>query len=155
MSVFQNYHYEQQPKLKGKHWVEILDVKQDVSKTTGRDMLVVTVRPNTRNFTIKDYFVNGTPSFNGRLSSFYDSFDIPAGDEETLTWRGAIGVAFLREDDRGFTKVGSYISRAEVEKSKDIPAWEGPVPERATISSLPTRSDAADPNDDGNDELPF
>lgn len=151
MGMFDRYQYERAPKVeKGYYWVELCDYDTTPSKK-GIPMITITVRLNkVPGMRIKDYIVQNE-YFNINVSRLCDCFGIEADDEKMQTWPGAIGVVLLKEDG-DYMRIGRYIHREEVNTIEGLGAWEGPMPERQTISAIP-RSDAASPEDDS--ELPF
>jgi len=127
----------------GDYRCAVADAWEAVSKSSGKNMIVVTVKINGTNVKVNHYFVEGE-YFNRNITSFFDSFGIKRGDFNLLGWVGCIGAAKFCEDDQGYTKVKWFLSP---EQSEKLPAWEGEVPERQTVSNL------VDVTDD--DDLPF
>lgn len=115
----------------GDHRFEVVSAEEKISKS-GNKMIVVGVKPNGASFTVNDYIVEGE-YFNRKMTQFFDSTGIAEGDFNLLTWVGAIGAARFKEDENGYLKVGYYLDQKRAEK---LPAWEGPVPERQTVTEL-------------------
>ena len=132
----------------GDYRVEITSVEETESRA-GNPMIVVTVRPNGSNITIKHYIVKNQ-YFNRNMTDFFDSFNIDDGDFNFPTWIGAVGAAKLAEDDNGYLKVRWFISK---NKAENLPPWQGPMPERQTVTTIGgTGLVEIDPSED---ELPF
>ena len=96
MSNFEDFMYEEQtfeaPKP-GKYRCVILSAEESVSKSSGKPMIKLTVRPSGMNNKINHYIVKND-NFNRNMSRFFDSFsDIKRGDFNFLTWTGAMGGA--------------------------------------------------------------
>lgn len=145
MSNWSDYAYEKPKRMEpGDYRVEIVDVEETTAKSSGNPMIVVTVTPNGTNMRIKNYIVKNE-YFNRNMSSLFDSFGISPGDFNFLTWVGAVGAARLTEDDRGYLKVRYFLSQ---EKAAKLPPWEGPMPERQSVTEIA-------PDEQSDDELPF
>ena len=132
MSNWDDYKSEERARLSpGNYRVEIVSVEETESKA-GNPMLVIGVRPNGSNITIRHYIVKNE-YFNRNMTDFFDSFNIDDGDFTLPTWIGAVGAARLKEDDRGYLKVQYFLDRRRAEK---LPPWEGTVPERQELTKL-------------------
>lgn len=152
MGIFDHYQYERTPRVpKGYYWAELCDVNTDPSRK-GDPMITITVRLNKQpGLRIKDYMSQASEYFNRNVSRVCDCFGVEAEDEKIPTWPGAIGVVHLKEDGE-YMRIDRYVAKEDVGTIEGLGQWEGPMPERQTITSIP-RSDAASPQDD--DELPF
>ena len=123
----------------GKSRCVITKVEEAVSKTSGNPMIVVTVRPSGANFTVKSWIVKNE-NFNRNMTSFFDAFpDIGEGNFNFLEWVGCVGAANFKEDDRGYLKVGWWIS---ADRAASLPAFVGDIPERQTVTSLAALEEA-------------
>lgn len=141
MGIFDDFVREEAPRLEpGDYRVEITDVEETVSKSSGNPMLVITVKPNNVNIRIKHYIVKNE-YFNRNLTEFYNSFNISFGDQNFLGWVGAVGAAKLVEDENGYMKIKRLIP---LERQDNLPAWVGSVPVRQTVEGFVS-----------DDELPF
>lgn len=130
MSIFDGYRREKRKEIEpGIHRVCITDVKESVS-SKGNPMLIITVQPSGSNIKINHYIVKND-YFNENLTDLYDSFDIPEGDFNYLSWIGAVGAARLIEDSNGYLKVKRFVDRS---RQNDLPEWEGEMPERQTVN---------------------
>ena len=141
MGIFDDFVREEVPRLEpGDYRVEITDVEETVSKSSGNPMLVITVKPNNVNIRIKHYIVKNE-YFNRNLTEIYNSFNIDFGDQNFLGWVGAVGAAKLVEDENGYMKIKRLIP---LERQDNLPAWVGSVPVRQTVEGFVS-----------DDELPF
>ena len=148
MSNWDDYTREEHPRLTpGDYRVEIVSAEEATSKSSRDPMIVIGVRPNGYDVTIKQYIVKNQ-YFNRNMTDFFDSFNIDDGDFNFLTWVGAVGAAKLKENDNGYLKVAYFISQ---ERADRLPAWSGPVPERQSVTVIGNGLSELD--DDG--ELPF
>lgn len=117
----------------GDYRVEIVDVQETVSKSSGLPMIVVTVRPNGSNIKIQNYMPKNE-YFNRNMTQFFDAFpQIEEGDFNLLGWIGCVGAARLKEDENGYLKVAWFINAKRAEK---LPPWQGELPERQTVTTL-------------------
>lgn len=130
--TWDDYKREERARLSpGNYRVEIVSVEETESKA-GNPMLVIGVRPNGSNITIRHYIVKNE-YFNRNMTDFFDSFNIDDGDFTLPTWIGAVGAARLKEDEKGYLKVQYFISEDKAEK---LPPWEGEKPQRQVLTSL-------------------
>lgn len=135
-----DYHREERARTQeGDHRVTIINAEETISKTSGNKMIVVTVRPNNSDININYYLVKNQ-YFNRNMTAFFDSFDIPDGDFNFLSWKGAMGAAKLVNDEDGYLKVRWFINK---EKARQLPQWQGEIPERNVVSTL-EKSDKID-----------
>ena len=124
----------------------IVGAEEAVSKTSGKPMIVVTVKPSGSNAKVKEYFVSGTESFNRKMTDFYNAFpQIPKGNFEFFTWVGSLGAANFGTDENGYLKVKWWVSP---DKAANLPEFEGDKPIKQDLASITDENDA-----DG--ELPF
>ena len=125
----------------GDYRVQVVDVQETTSKTSGNPMLVITVQPNGSNIKIPNYIVRNE-YFNRNMTQFFDAFpQIQEGDFNFLGWVGCVGAARLKEDENGYLKVAWFIDDKRAEK---LPPWTGPVPERQTITDFAEVADDSD-----------
>lgn len=131
----------------GDYRVEIVNVQETTSKSSGNPMIVVTVKPNGGNIKINHYIVKNE-YFNRNMTSFFDAFpQIDEGDFNLLGWIGCVGAARLKEDENGYLKIAWFIDAKRAEK---LPPWQGEMPERQTITEIPGFEEVTD-----DEELPF
>ena len=124
----------------------IVDAQEAVSKASGNPMIVVTVKPSGSNAKIKEYFVKGSPSFNRKLTDFFNAFpQIPKGNFDLFTWVGSLGAANFGTDENGYLKVKWWVSP---DKAANLPEFVGDKPIKQDLASITDENDA-----DG--ELPF
>ena len=139
---YQREERESSAKVTGKLRCVIVAAEESVSKSSGKPMIIVTVRPSGTNFKVKSYIVKNE-NFNRNMTSFFDAFPEIGEQFDFLTWPGCEGAAMFKEDDRGFTQIAYFLSP---ERAADLPPFEGEKPERLTVTSL---------DDTDDDELPF
>lgn len=145
MGFFDDYEVEESTRLEpGDYRVEVTDVAEATSKSSGAKMLVISLKPNQSNITVKYYIVRND-YWKRNLTEFYDCFLIPRGDDNILTWIGAVGAAKLVEDDNGYLKVKRLLDQKRQEK---LPPWAGDMPQRQKVEDA---FEDADPEED----LPF
>ena len=74
----------------GDYRVQVVDVQETTSKTSGNPMLVITVQPNGSNIKIPNYIVRNE-YFNRNMTQFFDAFpQIQEGDFNFLGWVGCV-----------------------------------------------------------------
>lgn len=133
MSNWSDFQREERARLApGDYRVEIVGVEETTSKSSGKPMLVISVRPNGSTITIKHYIVKNE-YFNRNMTEFFDSFNIDEADFTLPTWVGAVGAAKLKEDENGYLKVAWFISE---EKAYDLPEWQGEFPQRQEMTKF-------------------
>lgn len=143
-----NYTREERPVAQaGDHRFEVIAAEEKVSQS-GKNMIVVTLKLNGYDTNVKDYFVEGE-WLNRKLTQWFDATNIDEGDMNLLGWKGAVGAARFKEDENGYLKVSYYIDKKRAEK---LPAWQGEMPERQTVTTL---SDAKFEDVTNEDDLPF
>ena len=136
---------EEDAKVTGKQRCVITAVEEAVSKSSGKPMIVVSVRPSGCRFTVKWYAVKGE-WFNRQMTQFFDAFpEITDGDFNFLTWVGAEGAAMFAEDEQGFLKIKHWLDPV---RAASLPAFEGTKPERQTLTTL-------DDEEELESDLPF
>lgn len=139
---------EHESALTGKCRVVITSAEEAVtgpnSKNPGTPMIVIKVRPSGRKFTVTHRIVKGD-WFNRNMTQFFDAFpEITDGDFNFMSWVGAEGAAFFKEDANGYTQVSYFLDPV---RAADLPPFEGEKPQKQTITALD------DAEDDG--DLPF
>lgn len=133
MSNWDSYIPEESPKAEaGDFRCEVIAAEEGESKSSGKPMIIITVKPNGSNAKVKCYMVKNE-YFNRNITSFFDSFGITRGDFNLLGWVGAVGAGKFALDDEGYLKLKWFLSPKQAEK---LPEWVGEKPERQTISSL-------------------
>ena len=126
----------------GNYRVVITGTEEKLSKA-GNKMLVITLRPSRTKRSIKYFLVDGE-YFDRNLTSIYDSFDIPEGNMDFISWVGAMGAASIGSDDAGYPKIKWFINK---KKAESLPPFEGEKPERQEVTKLEEVGDE--------EELPF
>ena len=80
MGIFDDFVREEAPRLEpGDYRVEVVDVEEAISKSSGNPMLVITVRPNNTKIKI-NYYISKNEYFNRNMTEFYNSFNVDFGD---------------------------------------------------------------------------
>lgn len=131
-------------KVQGNLRCVITAVEEQISKTSGNAMIVVSVKPSGAEFSVKHYIVKNE-YFCRNMTSFFDSFpEIEDGDFEFLHWVGCEGAAKFVLDENDYTKIRWFI---EADRAKDLPPFEGSKPEKLEVSNEFT--------DINEDDLPF
>jgi hypothetical protein len=130
----------------GDHRFEVVSAEEKVSKS-GKNMIVVSLKPNGASFTVNDYIVEGE-YFNRKMTQFFDSTGIEEGNFNLLTWVGAVGAARFKEDENGYLKVQYYLDPKRAEK---LPPWVGDMPQRQTVTTLGGDLEGAEPLDPEDD----
>lgn len=130
----------------GDHRFEVVSAEEKVSKS-GKNMIVVSLKPNGASFTVNDYIVEGE-YFNRKMTQFFDSTGVEEGNFNLLTWVGAVGAARFKEDENGYLKVQYYLDPKRAEK---LPPWVGEMPQRQTVTTLGGDLDGAEPLDPEDD----
>lgn len=132
MHDWSDYRREERSRLEaGDYRVEIVSVEESTSKANN-PMLVIGIKPNGSGITIKHYIAKNE-YFNQNMTEFFDSFNIDDGDFTLPTWVGAVGAAHLKNDEKGYLKVGWFIKG---KKADALPAWVGKMPERQELTKL-------------------
>lgn len=148
MSDWSDYKREErepESKVTGKQRCVITAVEESVSKSSGKPMIIVTVRPSGCRFTVRQYIVKNE-YFNRNMTQFFDAFpEIGDGNFNFIEWPGCEGAAMFDLDDKGYMKVKYFIDPV---RAASLPPFEGEKPERQTIAKL-----SDDEVDDG--DLPF
>lgn len=88
----------------------IMNAEQSVSKSSGKNMLVITLRPSGTTANVRAYIVDNE-YFDRNVSEFIDAF--PALKDgfsinRCFGWRGALGAVKLIVDENGFFKTAKY-----------------------------------------------
>ena len=136
---------EEDAKVTGKQRCVITAVEEAVSKSSGKPMIIVSVRPSGCRFVVKNYIVKNE-YFNRNMTQFFDAFqEITDGDFNFLTWIGAEGAAMFAEDEQGFLKIKYWLDPVRV---ANLPPFEGTKPERQTLTTL-------DDEEESDGDLPF
>ena len=137
---------ESRPEVKtGVQRCVIVGAEEAVSKTSGKPMIVVTVKPSGSNAKVKCYIVKNE-RFNAQMTHFFDAFpQIPDGNFELFTWVGSLGAANFGTDENGYLKVKWWVSP---DKAANLPEFEGDRPPKQELGSIKDE-------DTEDDELPF
>ena len=121
----------------------VITSAEEAKSKTGKDMIVVSVKPSGAEFSVKHYIVKNE-YFNRNMTVFFDSFPaINDGDFNFAKWIGAEGAARFTLDENGYTKIKWFI---EADKQAELPPFEGTKPEGVTDLDF---------HDVNEDDLPF
>jgi hypothetical protein len=132
MSNWSDYKPEVSAARTGKIRCIVVEAEETISKTSQLPVWVITVRPNGSKANVKVYIVKNE-YFNRNMTAFFDSFGIERGNFNSLEWINALGAAEFGLDENGYLKVKWFLSPKQAE---ELPPWEGPVPERQTVSDF-------------------
>lgn len=146
-------HTERQP---GNYRCIILKAEAGVSKTSGKNMLTIHLRPSGTASTVKAYIVDND-WFDSNFSSFLDAF--PAlkdnnNPDNCFAWRGAMGAVKLKVNDDGYFETAKYpwIPADKATKLPDF-EWKARDDEPQDMPELQTFTEITDNDDD--DQIPF
>ena len=114
----------------GKHRVRIEDAQEKVSRSSGRDMIELTLSVSGYSSKLWSYQVldrsdrEHERQTNQRLGTIYNSFNIPHGELDLSHWIGHSGGAMIRhrkrDDGTERAEIAYFLYRKEVEK---LPDW--------------------------------
>ena len=138
-----NYTYKKQETVErqpGTYRCIILKAETGVSKTSGKNMITLFLRPSGTASTVKAYIVDND-WFDANFSQFLDAFPAlknNANPENCFAWKGAQGAVKLKVNDDGYFETARYPwvesgSKAEQNlppfewKSRDDESGEMPV----------------------------
>ena len=123
----------------------IVDAQEAVSKTSGKPMIVVTVKPSGSNAKVKSYLVKNE-HFNRNATQLFDAFpQIGDGNFDLFTWIGSLGAANFDLDENGYLKVKWFVA---ADKQKGLPEWVGDKPVKQDLATIKDE-------DEETDSLPF
>lgn len=134
-----------QNKVTGNLRCVIVDAEEGISKSSGLNMITITVRPSGTKFKVKTWLVQND-KFQDNAGRFFDTFpEIKDGNFNLVEWIGAMGAANFAENDRGYLEVKWWIT---ADRAESLPEFEGERPERQTVTSI------VEPEEDP-DDLPW
>ena len=147
-------HTERKP---GTYRCIILKAEAGVSKSSGKNMLTISLRPSGTASTVKAYIVDNE-WFDSNFSSFLDAF--PALKENSnpdncFAWRGAQGAVKLKVNDDGYFETAKYpwIEAAKAEKLPPF-EWKARDDEPQDMPILQEFTELDD-SESEEDEIPF
>ena len=152
-------HIERKP---GDYRCIILNAESSISKTSGKQMLVITLRPSGTTANVKAYIVDND-YFDDNFSQFLDAFpDIKgnsamANPDSCFQWRGAEGAIKLKVNDNGYFEPDRYPwIEAGSKKEETLPdfVWKARDDEPQEIPTMQEFTELDD-NDDEDGEIPF
>lgn len=151
-----NYTY-QKPQFEenkpGNYRCVILNAEVTTSKTSGKRMLVISVRPSNTRATVKSYIVDND-YFDSNFSQFLDAF--PQLGKTTpnncFAWRGAMGAIKLGVNDNGYFEAKWFLPP---EKAEDLPdfIWKARDDEPQEMPVFQELTELT--NDDDESDIPF
>lgn len=142
MAFYDSYKHTEdthQGGISGDYRVVIVNAEEAESKSSGKGMFVITLRPSGAKFTVRHYIVEGE-YFNEKMSRFFDAFpSIGEGNFNPTSWIGADGAAHFGPDKNGYSEVKWFIA---ANKATKLPPFEGEKPEKQTVTTLDELEDA-------------
>lgn len=146
-------HTERQP---GNYRCMILKAEAGVSKTSGKNMLTIHLRPSGTASTVKAYIVDND-WFDSNFSSFLDAFPAlkdNSNPDNCFAWRGAMGAVKLKVNDDGYFETAKY-PWIPADKATKLPEfeWKARDDEPQDMPELQTFTEITDSDDD--DQIPF
>ena len=154
-----NYTYKKQENTErqpGNYRCIILKAEAGVSKTSGKNMLTIHLRPSGTASTVKAYIVDND-WFDSNFSSFLDAFPAlkdNSNPDNCFAWRGAMGAVKLKVNDDGYFETAKY-PWIPADKATKLPEfeWKARDDEPQDMPELQTFTEITDDNDD--DQIPF
>lgn len=137
----------------GDHRVRIRDAEECVSKTSGKDMIKMTLDVSGHSSTLWFYIVfdpTNQQMTNQKLGQVFSSFGIAPGDLNLDHWKGKVGAASVKHrvyNGETQADVRYFLSK---EKQESLPAWSEPAG-KASVTGGGSFTPAAV----SDDELPF
>ena len=146
-------HTERQP---GNYRCIILKAEAGVSKTSGKNMLTIHLRPSGTASTVKAYIVDND-WFDSNFSSFLDAFPAlkdNSNPDNCFAWRGAMGAVKLKVNDDGYFETAKY-PWIPADKATKLPEfeWKARDDEPQEMPEMQTFTEITDSDDD--DQIPF
>lgn len=154
-----NYTYKKQETLErqpGTYRCIILKAETGVSKTSGKNMITLFLRPSGTASTVKAYIVDNE-WFDANFSQFLDAFPAlknNANPENCFAWRGALGAVKLKVNDDGYFETAKYpwIPAEKAEKYPEF-VWKAREDEAQDMPVLQEFTELSE--EDSEDEIPF
>ena len=146
-------HTERQP---GNYRCIILKAEAGTSKTSGKNMLTIYLRPSGTASTVKAYIVDND-WFDSNFSAFLDAFPslkANSNPENCFAWRGALGAVKLKVNDDGYFETAKYpwIPAEKAEKYPEF-VWKAREDEAQDMPVLQEFTELSE--EDSEDEIPF
>lgn len=151
-------HVERTP---GNYRCIILNAESTISKSSGKQMLVISFRPSGTASTVKAYIVDND-YFDDNFSQFLDAFPgiksnpAMANPDSCFQWRGAQGAVKLKVNDNGYFEPDRYPwIEAGSSKEKNLPEfiWKARDDEPQEMPTLQEFTELDDSED--SDDIPF
>jgi len=121
----------------GDHRVRIEEVEEQISKSSGNNMLKLTIKASGYSSKLFHYlvFMDDRPEITDQnLGKIFDSFGIPQGDMNLFGWVGKVGAARVKHEQyegKPQARIAYFINRS---KQDDLPLWQ----EKGSSSSYGT-----------------
>lgn len=133
----------------------VLNAETGTSKSSGKKMITITLRPSGTATTVRAYIVDNE-YFDDNMSRFLDAFPAlknnPSPDN-CFAWRGAMGAAQLRVNDKGYFEHAYWVPPERTDKLPEF-VWrtrEGEPPEMPVLQEFTELGD----DDEVGDDIPF
>lgn len=153
-----NYTYKKQEYVErkpGKYRCIILKAEAGISKSSGKNMLTISIRPSGTASTVKAYIVDND-YFDSNFSSFLDAFPVLKDDPNPgncFAWRGAMGAVKLKVNDDGFFETDRY-PWIPADKAENLPEFEWKARDDEP-AQMPEFQGITELGDDDDGECPF
>ena len=154
-----NYTYKKQETMErqpGNYRCIILKAEAGTSKTSGKNMLTIFLRPSGTASTVKAYIVDND-WFDSNFSSFLDAFPALKANSDPnncFAWRGALGAVKLKVNDDGYFETAKY-PWIPADKAEKLPEfiWRSRDDEPQEMPVLQEFTEISD--DESEEEIPF
>ena len=144
---------ERQP---GNYRCIILKAEAGTSKTSGKNMITLYLRPSGTASTVKAYIVDND-WFDSNFSQFLDAFpslNNNPNPDNCFAWRGAIGAVKLKVNDDGYFETAKY-PWIPADKADKLPPFEWKAREDES-QEMPVLQEFTEITDEeSEDEIPF
>lgn len=152
-----NYTYQKpsyEDNKPGDYRCVILNAEQAISKSSGKRMLVISVRPSGTKATVKSWIVDNE-YFDSNFSLFLDAFPAIKNNpsvDNCFAWRGAMGAIKLIVNDSGYFEAKRFIPADKAEFLPDF-EWKARDDEPQEMPVLQEFTEITEEEDDG--DCPF
>ena len=146
---------ERQP---GNYRCIILKAEAGTSKTSGKNMITLFLRPSGTASTVKAYIVDNE-WFDSNFSQFLDAFPALKNNpnpDNCFSWRGAVGAVKLKVNDDGYFETAKYPwIAADDSKATKLPEfeWKARDDESQEMPVLQEFTELSD--EEESDDIPF
>lgn len=132
----------------------ILNAETGTSKTSGKNMLTIYLRPSGTAATVRAYIVDNE-YFDDNMSRFLDAFPALKSNpnpDNCFAWRGAMGAAKLKVNDNGYFEHNRWIPSDKADKLPEF-VWRARDDEPQEMPVLQEFTELDGGEDDG--DIPF